>query len=98
MNNNRTDDDGDIRKSVTEVVNEDTAEIQVAAPTNQRESNAAVHRESGKRSPNHPAFDNGYGSAQPLDCFVTEPQRKKDKHDGISERRESTSAMIAVRF
>src|SRR4029077_9128282 len=74
MNEDCTGDDGDVRERVTEVVDQDAAQIQVAAATDERESDAAVHGERGDGSPNHPILDDGDGGAESFDRFVTEPK------------------------
>ena len=55
------DDDGDIRKSVAEIVNDDAAEIQIAASSDESESNSAIHGKRGDGGPDHPAFNHFYG-------------------------------------
>src|ERR1700674_1389811 len=96
MDHHGADDDRDIRKGVAEVVDQNAAQVEVAAAAHKRESDAAVHRERCEGRPDHPALDDVYGSAQTLDGFVTKPQRKNDENDGIGECGEDSGAMIAV--
>jgi hypothetical protein len=68
------DDDGDIGERVTEIVNQDAAEIQVVAAADKSKRDAAVDGESGEGSPDHPALDDFYRRAEALDRFVTQPE------------------------
>ena len=79
-------------------MNQDAAQIQIAAAANERESDAAVHGERGERSPDHPAFDDAHGRAEALEGFVAEPERKQHKQQCVRERRENSGAVIAVGF
>ena len=76
VNDDRAGDDGDVRKGITEIVDQDAAQIEIAATADERQSDAAVHGESGDGSPDHPALDDGDGSAESFDGFIAEPERK----------------------
>lgn len=92
------DDDGDVRKSVAEIVNEDAAQIEIAAAADESESDAAVDGKSRDGGPDHPAFDDIDRRAEALDSFVAEPERKENENDGVGEGGESTGAVIAISF
>ncbi len=98
MNEDGAANDSDIGEGVAEIVNENAAEIEIAASTNKSEGDTAVNGESGEGSPNHPAFDDVYGRAEALDGFVTEPDGKEDKEDGVGESGEDAGAMVTVGF
>src|SRR5262249_22614608 len=55
------DDDSDVGNSVTKVVNQDAAKIEVLAATDQGKGDATVDGQSSDGSPDHPAFDHGNG-------------------------------------
>ena len=57
------DDDGDVGERIAEVVDQDAAQIEVAAAAHQRQRDAAVDGERRDRSPDHPALDDLDGSA-----------------------------------
>ena len=67
------DDDGDIGKRVAEIVNQDAAQIQIAAAAHESKSDAAIDGQCGERRPDHPAFDYVDGRAETLNGFITEP-------------------------
>lgn len=90
--------DGDIRKSVAKIVDEDAAEIEIAAATNESKRDAAVDGEGADGSPDHPAFDDFDGRAEAIDRFPGKPGRQEDKEHGIGEGGESAGAMVAVGF
>jgi len=96
--NQRADEDGEVGKSVAEIVNQDAAQIEVAAPSDQGQSDAAVHGQSGDRGPNHPALDDFDGRAEALDGFISQPKRKQHEDEGVGERGQRAGAMIAVGF
>ena len=98
MNGDGAGDDGDVGESVAEIVNEDAAEIKVLVATHDGEGDAAVDGERGKRSPDHPAFDNGDRGTKTLDGFVAEPRGKNDENDRVGKCGESSGAMVAVGF
>ena len=79
-------------------MNEDAAEIEVVAAADQGECDAAIDCQSGQGSPNHPALDNFYRRAKAFDGFVAQPEGKKNEDDGVGERGERASAMVAVGF
>src|SRR4029077_3909073 len=81
-----------------EVVDQNAAQIEIAAPADERESNAAVDGESGQGSPDHPALDDGDGGAEPSDGFITEPKRKQNQDRRVGVGSKSASAVIAVGF
>jgi len=60
-NDDRADDNGNVGKCVTKIVNEDAAEIEVAPPAYQRQGDSAIHRQGRRRSPDHPRFHNRDG-------------------------------------
>src|ERR1700687_2076741 len=70
VNDHGADDDGDVRKSITEVVNQDASQIEIAAAGDERESDAAVYGKGGNGSPDHPALDDGDGGAETPDRFI----------------------------
>ena len=71
VNDHSADDDGDVRESITEIVDQDAAQIEIAAAADERESDAAVYGEGGNGSPDHPALNDGDGGAETLDGFIT---------------------------
>src|SRR2546421_387029 len=89
-------EDGDIGKRVTEIVNEDAAQIEVAPPADESEGDAAIDGESGDGGPDHPALDHGHGGAEALESFIPEPERKQDEDEGVGERSKRAGAVIAV--
>jgi len=91
-------DDGDVGDSVTEIMDENAAEIEVLVAAHDGEGDAAVDGESGDRSPDHPAFDDFDWSAETLDGFIAEPSGKKDEKNRVGEGGESPGAMVAVGF
>src|SRR5260370_23745941 len=72
--------------------------MEVAPPTDKSEGDAAIDGESGDGGPDHPALDHGHGGAEAFESFVPEPERKQDEDEGVGERSECASAMIAVGF
>lgn len=97
-NEDRAANDGDIREGVAEIVNQDAAEIEVAAATDKSERDSAVDSQRGDGGPDHPAFDHFDRRAKTHDGFVAEPERKQDEDESIGEGSESAGAVIAVRF
>src|SRR5882724_13202075 len=96
MDNYRASDDGDVGERVAKIVNEDTAQIEVAPAADEGEGDSAIHGEGGNGSPNHPAFYYFHGGAEALDGFVAKPERKQDKDGGVGVGGESAGAVIAV--
>jgi hypothetical protein len=84
-NENGAHDDGDIGNGVAEIVNEDGAKVQVTAPADESQSDAAIHRQSGGGGPDHPFFDDLDGRAESLYGFITQPECKQYKHKRIGE-------------
>ena len=60
-NEDGADDNGNVGKCVTEIVNEDAAEIEVAPPADQCQGDAPIHGQGRHRSPDHPRFHNRDG-------------------------------------
>ena len=79
-------------------MDQDAAQIEIAAAAHQRQRDAAVHGEGGDRGPDHPALDDVNGRAQALDGFVAEPQGKDNQQEGVGEGGENAGAMVAVGF
>ncbi len=79
--------DGDVRKRVAKVMNEDAAQVQVGTAANQRQCNSTVNEQGGNGSPDHPTFYHLNGRAQALNGLIAQPNRKKDQYNCICERR-----------
>ena len=97
-NSNRTGNDGDVRKRIPKIMNQNAAQIQIVPPAHQRQRNSAVDAKRSQRRPYHPALDHMDRRAQSLQRFVSEPQRKKHQHQRIGESRQRARAVITVRF
>ena len=95
-NDDCADDDRDVGKAVAEIVNQDAPKIEVAARANERQGDAAVHRQSCHGGPHHPFFHDLHGRAQALDGFITEPERKQNQYKGVGKGGQRAGAMIAV--
>lgn len=98
VDDDRAGDDGDVGEGIAEVMDQDAAEIEVAAATDESEGDAAVDGEGGEGGPDHPGFDNLHGRAEALDGFVAEPEGEKDEEKGVGEGGQDAGAMIAVGF
>ncbi len=96
MNRDGTGNDGDIGDRVAEVVNQNRAEIQIFVAAHHGKRDAAVDGKRGDGSPDHPAFDDGDGRAQAVNCFPAEPEREQHKQHGVGERGERSGAMVAI--
>src|SRR5437899_1447747 len=96
MDGDRARNNRDIREGVAKIVNEDTAEIEVAAPAYESKRDAAVHGERADGSPDHPAFDHFHGGAKAFKSFIAQPERKQNENKGVRESGQGAGAMIAV--
>jgi hypothetical protein len=93
---NRARDDGNVGEGIAKVVHQDAAKVQVGVPADEGQRDAAVDKQGRQGGPDHPALDDFHRSAQALDGFVAQPQRKQNEKDRIGERRERPGAMISV--
>lgn len=98
MNEDGASNDGDVGKSVAEIVDQDAAHVEIAARFDQGQGNAAVDSQGGDGGPDHPAFNDRNRRAEALDGFIAEPGGKQYQHKRIGVGGQGTSAVIAKRF
>ena len=98
MNKDRASDNGDVGKSVAEIVEENAAHVEIAAGIDEGQSDSAVDGKRGERGPDHPAFDNGDRRTEALDGFIAEPSGEQYQNEGIGVSGESAGAMVAEGF
>ena len=96
VNDDCANDDGDVRKGVAEIVNQDAAQIKVTAAADESQGDATIHSQRGNGGPDHPAFDHLHRGAKTPDGFITEPKRKQNEDKSIGKRSQSAGAVIAV--
>lgn len=98
VNDQSARDDGYIGERIAKIVDENAAKIEVAAPADESESDAAIDGERAHRSPDHPAFDDFDGRAEAFERFIAKPERKQNKDEGVGESRKGSGAVIAIGF
>src|SRR5579885_1897383 len=98
VNRNRARNNRNIRERIAEIVNQDAAQVQVFVAAHHSQRDSAIYRQSRDRSPDHPAFDDCHGSAQPLDGLPSEPRGKQHEQHSVRKRRQRSRAMVAVRL
>ena len=98
VNGDGAADDSDVRERVAEIVDKDAAEVEVFVAAHDGERDAAVDGERGEGGPDHPALDDGDGSAEALNSFVAEPRGEENEENSVCEGGERAGAMVAVGF
>jgi hypothetical protein len=96
MDGHGSHQNSDVGKRVAQIVQEQAAEIDVAAAANQGQGDAAVDGQGQERDPYHPAFVNGDRMAEALEGLIEKSEGHQDQEDGIGERGQNAGALVAV--
>jgi len=92
------DHDGDVGKSVAQIVDPDAANVEVAATAMDGEGDASIDDQSEKRDPQHDAGLDFDRVAQAQDRFIEQAERHDGEQHGIHKRGQDSRAVIAVGF
>ena len=86
----------DVGESVAKIVNQDAAQVEVAAAAQQSKRDAAIHGQRSERNPDHQVIAHCLRVAQASVGLVKQEQRHQLQQDGVGERRQNTRAVVAV--